>query len=84
MSLPVFKALKRLAMGDSIFPQQVTVGMRDPQCEITVWLHGLGAPRDVTNRHVMACVDPLMIGVVFERGWEIPPEGHAKFCQNTR
>ena len=80
MSLPVFKALKRLAMGDSIFPQQVTVGMRDPQCEITVWLHGLGAPRDVTNRHVMACVDPLMIGVVFERGWEIPPEGHAKFC----
>jgi flavin reductase (DIM6/NTAB) family NADH-FMN oxidoreductase RutF len=80
MSLPVFKALKRLAMGDSIFPQQVTVGMRDPQCEITVWLHGLGEPHEVTNRHVMACVDPLMIGVVFEPGWDIPSGGAAKLC----
>jgi flavin reductase (DIM6/NTAB) family NADH-FMN oxidoreductase RutF len=80
MSLPAFKALKRLAMGDSVFPQQVTVGMRDPQCEIGVWLHGLGEPRDVTQRHVMACVDPLMIGVVFDPDWKIPAESEAKLC----
>ena|SRR3569833_4386263 len=80
MSLPVFQALKRLAMGDSIFPQQVTIGMRDPQCEITVWLHGLGRPHDVTNRHVMACVDPLMIGVVFDPSWPAPSETGGKLC----
>jgi hypothetical protein len=78
MSLPAFKALKRLAMGDSIFPQQVTVGMRDPQCEVTVWLHGLGERRDVTNRHVMACVDPLTIGVVFEPAWGGPPDSSTR------
>ncbi|HVV46420.1 MAG TPA: flavin reductase [Bryobacteraceae bacterium] len=78
MSLPAFQALKRLAMGDSVFPQQVTVGMRDPQCEITVWLHGTGEPRDVTHRHVMACVDPLMIGVVFDPSSPVPSEGNGK------
>ena len=78
MSLPVFQAIKRLAMGDSIFPQQVTVGMRDPQGEISVWLHGLGALRDVTNRHVMACVDPLTIGVVFDPWWTVPSASEAR------
>jgi flavin reductase (DIM6/NTAB) family NADH-FMN oxidoreductase RutF len=80
MSLPVFKALKRLAMGDSVFPQQVTVGMRDPQCEISVWLHGLGDAHDVTSRHVMACVNPLMIGVVFDPSWPVPSESNARLC----
>ncbi len=84
MSLPVFQAFKRLAMGDSIFPQQVTVGMRDPQGEITVWLHGAGEPRDVTSRHVMACVDPLIIGVVFDPGWVIPARSRIKFSLRFR
>ncbi|HVW07371.1 MAG TPA: flavin reductase [Bryobacteraceae bacterium] len=84
MSLRVFRAFKRLAMGDSVFPQQVTVGMRDPQREITVWLHGVGEPRDVTARHVMACVDPLMIGVVFDSGWAIPPDRKARLCLRFR
>lgn len=70
MSLPVFRAIKRIAFGDSQLPRQVTVGMHDPQSEVTVWLYGLGEPRDVTHRHVMACVDPLTIGVVFEPGWQ--------------
>ncbi len=84
MSFPVFQALKRLAMGDPIFPQQVTVGMRDPQREISVWLHGLGQPYDVTNRHVMACVDPLIIGVVFEPFWPLPAEARGKLCLRFR
>jgi hypothetical protein len=84
MSLPVFKALKRLAMGDSIFPQQVTIGMRDPQREVTVSLHGLDEPRDVTNRHVMACVDPLTIGVVFDPDWKTPENGAARLSLRFR
>lgn len=78
MSLPVFKALKRFAMGDSMLPQQVTVGMQDPQSEIAVWLHGLDEPHDVTDRHVMACVDPLTIGVVFDLAWKLPDENDAR------
>ena len=65
-----YRALKRLAFGDSNLPRQFTVGMRDPQSEVTVWLHGLNKPHDVTSRHVMACVKPLTIGVVFESDWD--------------
>ena len=71
MSLPVFRALKRFAFGDSHLPRQVTVGMHDPQSEVTVWLHGLDRPYDVTDRHVMACVEPLTIGVVFDPEWPV-------------
>ncbi len=78
MSNPVreiFRLIKRLAFGDSQLPQQFTVGMRDPQSEVTVWLHGLDKPYDVTSRHVMACVKPLTIGVVFEPEWNFPQNG---------
>src|SRR3954466_8722309 len=78
MSLPVFQALKRLAMGDSQLPRQVTVGMHDPQSEVTVWLHGLAEPHDVTDRHVLACVEPLTIGVVFDPAWKTPANDDLK------
>ena len=78
MSLPVFQALKRLAMGDSQLPRQVTVGMQDPQSEVTVWLQGLTEPHDVTDRHVMACVGPLTIGVVFDPAWNAAAGGNQK------
>jgi flavin reductase (DIM6/NTAB) family NADH-FMN oxidoreductase RutF len=68
----IYRALKRGAFGDSQLPRQFTVGMRDPQPEIAVWLRGLDKPYDVTNRHVMACVEPLTLGVVFEPEWEVP------------
>lgn len=68
----IYRTVKRAALGDSQLPRQFTVGMRDPQSEITVWLHGLDRPYDVTNRHVMACVEPLTIGVVFEPEWSLP------------
>jgi flavin reductase (DIM6/NTAB) family NADH-FMN oxidoreductase RutF len=66
----VYRMLKRLAFGDSNLPRQFTVGMNDPQSEIRVWLHGLGEPHDVTERHVMACVKPMTIGVVLEPEWQ--------------
>ena len=40
--------------------------MRDPQAEIVVWLHGMGAPCDVTHRHSVACVSPSIISIGFD------------------
>lgn len=57
------ETIKRLVLGANVFPDQCTVGLSDPQCEIRVWLHGVGSPRDVTSRHVVAAGQPLMIGI---------------------
>ncbi|HVN77719.1 MAG TPA: flavin reductase [Terriglobia bacterium] len=59
------KVLKRILLGPSEFPQQCALGLRDPQSEVSVWLHGLGSPRDVTHSHMMACAAPLTIGIGF-------------------
>ena len=61
------RALRRLIVGPWDFPQQCTVGLRDPQTEVAVWLRGLGAPRDVTHSHLMACGAPFTIGIGFDR-----------------
>jgi flavin reductase (DIM6/NTAB) family NADH-FMN oxidoreductase RutF len=63
----VRKALKALVFGSASFPQQCSIGLRDPQSEISVWLHGLGPPRDVTQNNVMACARPFTIGIGLER-----------------
>jgi|SRR6185312_544148 len=68
----IYRALKRAALGDSLLPRQFIIGMRDPQTEVAVWLHGLDRPCDVTSRHVMACLKPLTIGIVFEADWRVP------------
>lgn len=59
----VKKAVKRIVLGPSDFPQQYPVGMRDPQSEVIVRLHGLGAPHDVTCDQFIAAVTPLTIGI---------------------
>ena len=70
------KVLKRIVLGPDDFPQQCVVGLREPQCEVSVWLHGLGSPRDVTHSHMMACAAPLTFGIGFQ-GAEKPPFGEA-------
>src|SRR5262249_13876094 len=40
--------------------------LHHPQTEITVWLHGLGEPQDVTLRHSVACAAPFMFCIGFE------------------
>jgi flavin reductase (DIM6/NTAB) family NADH-FMN oxidoreductase RutF len=65
----VRSTLKRLIFGPIDYPQQCPIGMRDPQSEVTVWLHGLGAPRDITYNHLMASGSPFTIGVGFDEGW---------------
>jgi flavin reductase (DIM6/NTAB) family NADH-FMN oxidoreductase RutF len=57
----VGEALKRALLGETNLPQQCTVGLQDPQKEVRVWLHGTGAPRDVTFEHSIACASPFTI-----------------------
>src|SRR5580700_9430293 len=62
------RAIKNLVFGDTLLPQEFTVGMVEPQAEITVWLHGMGIALDVTHRHSTACSDPFTICIAFEEG----------------
>ena len=60
--------LKDLLLGSVRPAQKFFLGQHGPQKEITVWLHGMDAPIDVTNRHSLACASPLTICVAFEKG----------------
>jgi hypothetical protein len=70
--MPIIKrsrqAIKNLVFGDTLLPQEFTVGMTDPRAEICVWLHGSGKPLDVTSRHSTACSDPFTLCIAFEEG----------------
>jgi flavin reductase (DIM6/NTAB) family NADH-FMN oxidoreductase RutF len=57
------KFLKRVVLGPVDYPQQCAVGLREPQADVAVWLHGIGDPCDVTYNHFMACGGPFTIGV---------------------
>src|SRR5271154_6719562 len=60
------RVVRQLVFGDTLLPQEFTIGLADPQTEISVWLHGVGTPIDVTRRHSMACAAPLTICIAFE------------------
>jgi len=62
----VRETIKKIAFGETFVPQEFTLGLPDPQTEISVWLHGAGAPMDVTQRHSMVCAAPLTICVGFD------------------
>jgi flavin reductase (DIM6/NTAB) family NADH-FMN oxidoreductase RutF len=62
------RKLRSLVLGDSDLPQQCAVGLRGAQSEVRVELHGLGAPLDVTGRHMIACASPFTIGVGLDAG----------------
>jgi flavin reductase (DIM6/NTAB) family NADH-FMN oxidoreductase RutF len=55
--------LKQLVLGAVDFPQQCPIGLRDPQANIAVLLHGMGTVHDVSCNHLMACGAPLTIGI---------------------
>src|SRR5689334_10663900 len=60
------KVAKHIALGGANLSQQCTLGLPDPQTEISVWLCGLGEPLDVTNNHVLACPSPFTVGIGLE------------------
>jgi flavin reductase (DIM6/NTAB) family NADH-FMN oxidoreductase RutF len=62
----VGRTLKWFVFGSANLRQQCAIGLRDPQTQVSVWLHGLGAPRDVTYNHVMAAARPLTLGIGLE------------------
>lgn len=72
-------AAKSAAFGDTLVPLEFTLGLTEPQIETAVWLHGLGAPRDVTYRYSTACCAPLMLCLAVDRAWlsskDESPEG---------
>ena len=77
------KVFQRVVFGDTLLPQAFTIGMAEPQTEITVWLYGLDVPLDVTRRHSMACTDPFTVCIAFDEG-QSPSKEHGrlslKFC----
>ncbi len=79
------RAIKGLLFGDTLLPQEFTVGLVEPQAEIAVWLHGMGTPLDVSQRHSTACSDPFTICVAFDEGRKPDSKdlGHLslRFCE---
>jgi flavin reductase (DIM6/NTAB) family NADH-FMN oxidoreductase RutF len=76
-------ALKRTFLGKTNQPQQCMVGIHDPQAEVGVWLHGTGAPRDVTFEHSIACASPFTI-CIGGTDWQLGDAGKGptlKFCE---
>src|SRR5580698_9914105 len=58
-------AIQKIIFGDTLLPQEFSLGLPEPQTEIAVWLHGVKEPLDVTWQHSMACADPFTICIRF-------------------
>lgn len=48
-------------------PTYGPLGLRDPQQDVEVWLHGAGEPFDVTRNNVVTALRPFTVGVMFDR-----------------
>ncbi|HZB89095.1 MAG TPA: hypothetical protein VE291_10585 [Terracidiphilus sp.] len=68
ISARIRTALMNIALGKTALPQEFTLGMPEPQTEISVWLRGKGVNRDVTNHVSTACAEPLRICIGFDEG----------------
>lgn len=67
------RALVRgLAFGLWTLPQFCNIESRDPQSEISVWLHGMDAPRDVTFNNAAVAARPFTIGIALEDNSQAP------------
>jgi flavin reductase (DIM6/NTAB) family NADH-FMN oxidoreductase RutF len=57
------RRLAALAFGPRELSQFCALGLPDPQRDIKVWLVGMGPPRDITGRNVLAGTRPLVVGI---------------------
>lgn len=64
------RGLAALAFGPRTLSQFCALGLAEPQRDIEVRLVGMGAPRDVTARNVLAATRPLIVGIALD---ETPP-----------
>ncbi len=62
---------ERIIFGDTLVPEEFTIGMEDPCAEVSVWLHVGDASWDVTARHTTACTSPLILCVAVDEKWRI-------------
>lgn len=89
--MPIFRqnrgAIRKIVFGDTLVPQEFTIGLTEPQAEIAVWLHGMGAPVAVTRRLTTACCAPLVLGVSLDEGQWAATNDHCKlslrFCERA-
>ena len=65
------QTLKKVVFGGDFLPMRFFVGQAQPQEEISVWLHGFGAPRDVTRCHGPLSVIPCTLWIAFDKE-EVP------------
>src|ERR1700692_4185055 len=64
-------------LGPLVPAQAFDFSLNAPQTEVAVWLHGIGAPRDVTGCHSVACPCPSMVCVACEEQEpELPSHNH--------
>jgi flavin reductase (DIM6/NTAB) family NADH-FMN oxidoreductase RutF len=61
----VREVIKKIVFGETLVPQEFTLGIPDPQTEISVWLDCAGVLTDVTERHSIACAAPMVVCVGF-------------------
>ena len=77
--------VKRIIFGDTLLPRDFTLGLPDPQNEVSVWLQGLATPLDVTHQYSMACTDPFTICIAFAPGLIVPEHSRnpltLQFCE---
>lgn len=58
--------LQKFVFGDTLLPQEFFLGLPPAQTEITVSLHGMDTPLDVTCRHSMACAAPFTVCIALD------------------
>ncbi len=79
MNLPgkLRQILRTALLGPPVASQAFDFSLSAPQTEVAVWLHGAGAPRDVTGCHSVACPVPFMVCVGCEEHEpELPSHNH--------
>lgn len=90
MSIPIYirHSIKETLLGTPLLPERFFLGMRGPQAEVSVWLHGMREPLDVTTRHSMACAVPFTLCIAFDND-RIPNRQELnrlslRFCERNR
>jgi hypothetical protein len=79
--------LNKILFGSTRLPEEFTIGLQEPQQEVSLVLHGVGAPRDVTLRQSTACTAPLTVCIAFHQGERPGPRDYRravlKFCERS-
>jgi flavin reductase (DIM6/NTAB) family NADH-FMN oxidoreductase RutF len=83
----IHRQLREILLGRTNFPEAVDLPMENPQTEVSIWMHGLGEPRNVTSCHSVACAAPFTfcIGFKHEDISSVITDKNIslKFCEST-